>query len=601
MRWQNGLFLFAILGLSAPASGADEPEKKKKPEPKPVVAHIAIGGSLDEEGGGAGGLFGGGGGSHDTLPALLKKIHKAKLDPAVKALYLQIEEPSFGLFSFGKIEEVRRAIADFRAAGKPAFAYLESVGGLEYLIATACDTIAIPESGEFGLTGLHLEMQFYKDFFEKVKIKADFLTMGDAKGAADPYLRTEMSPANRKQYEMVMDDLYENGLIGAICKDRTAKKWKPEDVKKLIDTAPHLAKAALEAGLVDRLAYANEFEAEMLKKATDGKGEISRNYGKEKNADEGNPFAALMKLMQPAKKTASKKPKIAVIYAVGGITGGKSGGGLMGGSTMGSTTIIEAVEQAEKDDTVKAIVLRIDSGGGSALASDLMWNALRNCKKPVVASMGDVAASGGYYIAMGAKKVYAEPGTLTGSIGVLGGKLVLGETMNWVGLRTQTLNRGQNAGWSSSNSMFSESERTAITKTMAGIYDQFLDRTVQNRKAAGVAMTVDTLKPLAGGRIWTGRQAKERGLVDELGTLSDALADAKAMAKMDGKAEPELLILPEPSNFLDKLLEGGLGAKINVGGLAESVLGTHPKALEPFLANPREKVWLMAPLNGRVK
>lgn len=169
-----------------------------------------------------------------------------------------------------------------------------------------------------------------------------------------------------------------------------------------------------------------------------------------------------------------------------------------------------------------------------------------------------MAASGGYYIAMGAKKVYAEPGTLTGSIGVLGGKLVLGETFKWLGLHTQTLNRGQNAGWSSTNTIFSESERKAITNVMSNVYDQFLDRTVQNRKAAGVDLPLDKLKPIAGGRIWTGRQAKERGLVDELGTLHDALEEAKKEAKFDPKVEPELLILPEPTNFLDRFLDGGL-------------------------------------------
>src|SRR5262249_35902230 len=275
-----------------------------------------------------------------------------------------------------------------------------------------------------------------------------------------------------------------------------------------------------------------------------------------------NPLSALMKLMSPPKKSSSKKPKIAVIYAVGAIEHGKGGEGLFGGSVVGSTPMVDAIRQAEKDETVKAIVLRVDSPGGSALASDLIWHELRQCKKPTVASMGDIAASGGYYISMGCNKVYAEPGTLRGSIGVVGGKLALRGLEEWAGIRTEVLSRGRNTGANSGTFEFSKTERDALTRLMQEIYDQFLDKTVQNRKASGVDLTREKLIPMAGGRIWTGRQAKERGLVDDLGTLTDALAYAKDKAKMAKDVEPELLILPEQTSFLERLLEDGPGLRL---------------------------------------
>jgi protease-4 len=311
-----------------------------------------------------------------------------------------------------------------------------------------------------------------------------------------------------------------------------------------------------------------------------------------------------MKLMNPPKKVTSKKPKIAVIYAVGGIESGKGGPSLFGGNSIGSKTMVEAIEKADADETVKAIVLRVDSPGGSALASDLIWHALRKCKKPTFASMGDIAASGGYYISMGCGKVYAEPGTLTGSIGVLGGKLTVGGVYDWIGIKTETLSRGANTGLESMSRGFSDTERKALTELMQEIYDQFLDRTLQNRTANGVQLTKEKLLPFAGGRIWTGRHLKERGLVDELGTLSDVLAEAKKKANIEG--EPELLILPEPVSLLDALAEGNLGLPISLSSKFESLLNnpelrSHLRATESILRLQKDKIWLMGPTQIRVR
>jgi protease-4 len=583
--------------LALPTAAADEKKKDKTP----AIAHVKLTGDLDEAPGES--LLSG---NSESLRTKLDRVRKAQKDANVKALLLHLEGLEFGLFSFGKIEEVRRAVADFRAAGKKAYCYTDDVGGLDYLIACACDAVVVPEGGSFGLLGLRIEMGFYKETLDLIKVKADFLTMGEAKGAAEPFTRTSMSPENKKQYDLVLDDLYENGVVKTIAASRAAKKLTPEQVKEAIDGGPYTAKKALALGLIDKIAYFDEIEAIIKADLKAESLELAKNYGKPKKADDEGPLAMLAKLMNPPKKSSSKKPKIAVIYAVGAIETGKGGGGLFGGSAVGSDTMVAAIRQAEADDTVKAIVLRVDSPGGSALASDLIWHELKRCKKPVVASMGDVAASGGYYISMAAPKVYAEPGTLTGSIGVVGGKIVLGGLFAWGGVKTETLARGKNSGAFSSNTPFSKTEKEAIAGLMGDIYDQFLDKTVAGRQAAGVKMTRERLLPLAGGRIWTGRQAKERGLVDELGTLADAIADARDRAKMAKDVDPELLILPEPVSFLDRLIEGKYDSRLEAPSLLTAAarvpeLRGHLRAVESLLNLRGEKVWLMLPQRLSVK
>ena len=226
---------------------------------------------------------------------------------------------------------------------------------------------------------------------------------------------------------------------------------------------------------------------------------VAEDYGKAKSdkLDLSNPFN-ILKLLSPSEPASSNKPKVAVIYAVGTITTGKSGESLLGGRTIGSTTMIEAIREAEKDDTVKAIVLRVDSPGGSALASDLIWNELRRSKKPVIASMSDMAASGGYYISMATRKIYAEPGTLTGSIGVVGGKIVLGDLYGKIGLNSEVISRGANANILSTTTPFSDSERKAMTGMMKDTYDQFLDKAARRPQEGGPED--DTRRPGEAGR-----------------------------------------------------------------------------------------------------
>lgn len=593
------LILWGLLAavVSGPAIAADPPKKGKATGP--VIAHLKLSGDLDEAPGLPDPLFGGAAG--ESLRSRVDRIAKAKKDDSVKALLLEFDGLGIG---FGKCDELRRAIADFRASGKKVFAYAEGYSAKDYIVAAGCDMIGLPESGGVDIHGLRAEIMFYKDMFEKINVRADFLQMGDFKGAAEPYMRSSMSPEFRKQYESVIDDFFEKSYVAAIATARPEKNRTNDSVKKMIDHGAFTAKRAVADGLIDRLAYFDDFVELAKGEIKNAEGiKLAKNWGaaKSKDIDMSNPFA-ILQLLNPPKPKVSKEPKVAVIYAVGAIESGKGGSNpLMGGSTIGSTTMVEAIKEADKDETVKAIVLRVDSPGGSALASDLIWNALVSCKKPVVASMGDVAASGGYYISMGCQKIYAEPGTLTGSIGVVGGKIVTGGLFNWAGLKTDVISRGSNSGLASSDKPWNESERKVIRESMEDIYEMFLDKSLAGRKRAGVTMSKEKLLSLAGGRVWTGRQAKAAGLIDELGTLDDAIAAAKKMAGVEGK-ELEILTLPKARSFFDRLAEGGTDAVSPTASLLKALpaVPKHLRHAELFLKG-NEKVWLMTPYGVDIK
>jgi protease-4 len=593
LRRTLGLAALAALVLAGAARPLPAAEKASA-----TLAHIKLSGSLSEAPVASDPLFGLGA---ENFKTKLDRIKQARDDSSVQGLLLQIDDLSIG---WGKVDELRRAIADFRKTGKPAFAYMESGGGKDYVVAAACDEIDLPESGSLLLTGLRMEVTFYKDAFDLLGVKADMLQMGEFKGAAEPFTRSSMSKEFRGQLETVLDDYYDKSLIGQIAEARSAKKpLTAEQVKKLIDEGPYSARGAQRAGLIDHVAYMDELPEDLKGELKAERVKVTRNYGQaEAKAINFTDLFDISKLFSPGKTMSAGKPnKVAVIYATGIIVSGKSGDSLLGGEVMGSTTTIEAIRQAERDKTVKAIVLRVDSPGGSALASDLIWNELHRSKKPVVASMSDTAASGGYYISMAAQKIYAEPGTLTGSIGVVGGKFVLGGLFDKVGVKTETLSRGTNANLLSTDTPFTPGERKAFGSLMRETYDLFLDKAVQGRRRAGKDLTKEKLeKDLAGGRVWTGRQAKANGLVDELGTLQDAVADAKKLGGVPDNTDVDLLILPKAKNLFEELLDlkgdelaPGMGARQMLRGLPEVSGKLEP--LDGMLRLRGEPVWLMAP------
>lgn len=555
------------------------------------VAHIKLTGDLDESPVEAEPLFGA---PPENLRIKLNRIREAAKDDRIDALYLELGSLEVG---FAKLHEIKAAIAEFRKTGKKTFAYAEEYSTKSYLIGLACDQLVVPESGGVNLYGLRAEVTFYKNTLDLLKLKADVLKMGDFKAAVEPFISDKMSDANRQQITSMLDDNYDHEIVAAIVAARPARKFTREHVQAIVDQGPFTAKKAAEKGLVDAVAYEDQLDGMIAKALGVDVVRMQKNYGKAKatELDLSNPFALLSAMSGPKKPRETKEPKIAVIYAVGGIASGKSSvDPLLGGATIGSETLVAAIREADKNETVKAIVLRIDSPGGSALASDIIWRALTQCKKPVVASMGDVAASGGYYIAAAGKKIYAEPGTVTGSIGVFGLKLVTGGLEEWAGMKTEVIGRGKNSGVNSTTFPWTPSEKEAMNAVIEEVYDQFLGRALQGRKNAGSKMTRDELVALAGGRVWTGRQAKANGLVDELGTLNDAIAGAKQFAGIDPKKEMELLILPKAQTFLDKLADGEMPFPL---GNLRAVPGA-TKALRlvgPLLRTHRDPVKVMLP------
>ena len=554
------IVLLALLGLStiaqpvqakgsqgkSAASEKQSDEGKVKPAQKTRIAHIKLSGQLPESPGQMT-LFGDLG---IDLRKTIARLDKAADDDRISGVILEIKNAALGR---GKLNELREAIGRVQAADKKVYAQLEMATGPQYLLAAACDQIVMPEAGLVLISGVRLELAYYKQMLGKLGIEADIMHVGESKGAGEAYTRTSMSEPVRKNLTAMVDDFYDQ-MVTTIANDRDLKV---DDVRDLVDTGLLTVPKAHQQGLIDRIAYPDEFRAQLKQEYQADQLVYVVNYGKKSvDTDFSSPFA-MIKIFQQMLGTrsgsSSRGPKIAVVYAVGPIMSGKSDSGPFGGQTMGSDTIVEAINKAAKDDKVKAIVLRINSPGGSALASDMIWRATQNTDKPIVASMGDVAASGGYYIAMGADKIMAEPGTITGSIGVVGGKLAMNGLYEKIGMSTDLISRGKNSGVFSATNKFSDSERKVVEAMMHEVYEKFT-----SKAATGRDMPLEKLQALAGGQVYSGRDAKRNGLVDELGSLKDAIKLAKKLANIDADEKPTLKILPEPRNPFESLFGADL-------------------------------------------
>lgn len=588
---RSALFAGVLALLASPALRADDNPAKKTV----TLAHIKLTGSMEEKAPNVDPLLGQIG---ETFKQKIDRLKKVRDDKDVNAVLLEIDGLAIG---WGKLHELSQAIASVRAAGKKVYAHVESGNRADYLLALSADEVCLPEATWLMLTGIRMEATFYKGMLELLGVKADMLQMGSYKGAAEPFTRDSLSEENKKQLTAILDDFYEHDIVGRIA---TARKLSKEKVKELIDQGPYSARAAQKAGLVDRLEYVEGYQDTIKKQLEADALKVVKDYGKKKDEDL-DIFSLYRKLLFPPGKSGSTKgSKVAVIYANGPITTGKSSASIMGGESMGSETMVKAIHEANDDKTVKAIVLRIDSPGGSALASDLIWQALKKCKKPVVASMSDVAGSGGYYIAMCAQKIYAEPATITGSIGVVGGKMALKGLYDKIGIKTEVLSRGKNSGLFGGMELFTDSERAVFKALMQDTYDLFLDKALEGRVRAGKKMTREQLVELAGGRIYTGRQAKENGLIDEVGTLEEAILAAAKLGGMPADKEPELLMLPKSKNSLEALLGSAVGAQMGVDvQLLRKVpdLREKLKGVDLLIGLQKEPVWAILPFRLEVK
>ena len=477
------------------------------------------------------------GGPDQSLTGLVMQFKKAKVDKRIKAVLLDINMSGVG---WGKAEEIRDAITDFRSSGKQVYAYIEFGLNKEYYIATAADKIIVPPPGELFINGLAADVMFFRGSLDKLGIYPDIYQIGKYKSAGDMFTQKQMTEAHRQYINEMLDDLF-GRYVNTIAQ---ARRKSPEEVRALIDNAPYNAQQAKDAGLVDEAMYRDQVET-MLKKQLGQK--------------ESEPLVAVRSYdyrdVSPESLGLNKGERIAVIYASGEIGSGSSQNSPSGDQSIGSDTLAKALNDAAADKTIKAIVLRVDSPGGSGLASDIIWRAVEtaNQKKPVVVSMSDVAASGGYYISASASKIIAQPSTITGSIGVVAGKPVMRGFYDWLGVSNEYVLRGKTAGMFRETEKFSDEERVKFEEWIKNTYyNDFVPKVAKGRGKD--AQYIDSVGQ---GRVWTGGQAKDKGLVDDFGGLDRAIEVAKQLANIPADKGVQRVIMPQPMTFLEQLLYGG--------------------------------------------
>jgi len=445
------------------------------------------------------------------LAHLWRGLEAARHDDSVQAVAVRLDDVSFGI---AKAQEVRRQLVETAASGKRVVCYFDTVGEgsngtLEYYIATGCPAISLSPAGEVNLLGLWSDSRFLRGSLDKLKIEPSFLAGGRYKSAPEMFTERRHSPAAREELDALLDSYFAQ-IVDGIAQSR---KLSPATVRNLIDQSPLSALRARTAQLVDRVEYADELRARLVEQfGDDATWRSLASYADEQGGGGG--------------------PRIAVVFATGTIVRGEGGADPWTGERfVGSRPLGATLSDLADDDGVKAVVLRVDSPGGSAVASDLLLRRvdLLRQKKPVVVSMSDLAASGGYYLAAKASKIVAEAGTLTGSIGVFSGKLATGRfEEELLGATHDTLSRGANAGIYSSLRPFDDAERARLSARLSEVYDRFIGQVAEGR-----SLPRPEVERIAQGRIWSGEAALENHLVDRLGGFGAALEEARQLAGID--------------------------------------------------------------------
>jgi protease IV len=457
-----------------------------------------------------------------TIADVLAGLKAARTDDRVKALVVKVGGKPIGL---GVVQELREAVARFRAAGKPAWAWAEtfgefSIGNLPYYLATAFDTIYLQPSGDLGLTGLAVERVFLRGSLDKLGVTMEVGARHEYKSAAEQLTERGFSGPAREATERIAESVMSQ--IAEAIAERS--KVAPEEARRLINAGPYLAEQALEAGLIDALGYRDEVYASLRKQV--GEDPVLLYLGRYQRSRD---------LANRAKRLAApRQPAIALINATGAIRRGRNGRSPLTGSAMGSDSITAALRAAMADAHIRAVVLRVNSPGGSYVASDSIWREvvrIRNAGKPLVVSMSDVAGSGGYFISMAADAIVAQPGTITGSIGVISGKPVLSEMLGKAGVTTDSIVLGDHAAMYSTSKPFTSEEWQIVDAWLDHIYADFTGKV-----AAGRGLSAERVHELAKGRVWTGADAHERELVDELGGLEEAAHIARRRAGLPATA-----------------------------------------------------------------
>jgi protease-4 len=454
-----------------------------------------------------------------TVRDVVDALEKAGGDERVKGLVVRLNGAPG---STAVVQELRDAVKAFRAKGKKAVAYADTFGeggsgtGAYYL-ASAFDEIYLQPSGDVSVLGVAAETPFAREAFAKLGVKPRIGKRHEYKNAVNTYTEQTYTPEHREATERYLTSLF-GQMVKGVAEER---KLSEEQVKGAIDAAPLLGKAAVEAKLVDGLLYRDEVYTKV-----------------KEEAGKGARLLYLEKYLERAGRPNTTGPTVALIYGAGGIARGKNQTNPLSGEvTMGSESVAAALRKAAEDERVKAIVFRVDSPGGSYVASDTVRREVQRARekgKPVIVTMGTYAASGGYFVAMDADKIVAQPGTLTGSIGVFGGKMVTADLWEKLGVNWEPLGVGKNATMYSSDLDFTPEQQAKNEAFLDRVYEDFTEKA-----AAGRKLPVEKLREVARGRVWTGEDAKERGLVDELGGYAVALRLAKEAAKLEGPVKVE--------------------------------------------------------------
>jgi protease-4 len=497
-----------------------------------------------------------------TVRTIVDDLRKAKIDARVSAVLLK--PTGFESPFWGKVQEIRDAVIDFRKSGKPVYAYLEYGGDREFYLSTAADRIFLMPSSPLDLNGIATYELFLRGTLDKIGAYPDLHHIGQYKTAVNTFTEKGYTPAHKQMDEALNQDLYDQ-LVRGIADGR---KKNDADVRALLDEGPFLPEDALRAGLVDDVKYEDQVEDALR---------ASRPGVADRRID-GDDYARVTN----SSLGLNRGPRIAVIYAAGAITSGRSGFDPLNGPTAGSDTLIDYIHQARRDTSLRAIVLRIDSPGGSSIASDAIWRELMIARKeradrPIIASMSDLAASGGYYIALPAQVIVAQPSTLTGSIGIFGGKIVTGGVYEKIGAHIQSTSIGRHAEINSPARPYNAEELKKLQDQLQAFYDQFVEKVADSRHS-----TPEKIDQLAQGRVWTGQQGKNNGLVDILGGLDRAIAVAKQRAKIAPESEVELVVFPPRKSFYEILTDqfGGTGDQMAAGAwLSENLTDSEMNAL----------------------
>jgi protease-4 len=472
-----------------------------------------------------------------ALLQLLRLIEEAADDERIAGMVVRIRTLEIG---WAKAQDIRDSLLEFRDKGKPIVAYLEhefAGGTLEYYVASAAEKVYLPPAASIPLTGLLAQYVFLGGVWEKLDIEMEVEQIGAYKSAGDMIKRKSMSPQHREMANSLLDSIFEQ-LVSGIAEGRGLEATA---VRMAIDQAPVTTAELENLGLSDGVKFLSDLQADLLAP--------------------GREFLDAEDYRESVRSSRfeSGRKEIALLYGVGPVNTGESRDGLIDSETMGSESMQDALREASEDDDTAAIVFRIDSPGGSALASDLIWKAVREArsKKPVIVSMSDVAASGGYYAAAGGTQILAQPGTITGSIGVVVSKPNIRGLLDRLGIGTETLSRGRHADLVSLTESLDPDGRERVLAAMEQVYDLFVTRVAEGRE-----LEREQVDELGQGRVWTGAQAEANGLVDELGGLMAAIDLARAAAGIAEGEEVRLVVYPKPRTALERIFEY-MGARLS--------------------------------------